>query len=66
MFNYFEKIIHMYLHIWQLNTVDELFNIEPRKELTQASELCVNMRSAAQDLLNHYVRMQGLSVSQVN
>ncbi|XP_047119520.1 vacuolar protein sorting-associated protein 51 homolog [Schistocerca piceifrons] len=48
-----------------LSTVDELFGIEEQHETTPASELCAAMHEAAQDLLNHYVRMQGLNVSQM-
>ncbi|KAJ9591233.1 hypothetical protein L9F63_002239 [Diploptera punctata] len=33
--------------------------------LTSEVEICSSMRATAQELLNHYVRMQGLSVSQM-
>jgi hypothetical protein len=51
----------------QLNQTDEWFNIEDHHGsgiLTTKGELCTSMRAAAQELLNHYVRMQGHSVSQ--
>ncbi|KAK7872847.1 hypothetical protein R5R35_006718 [Gryllus longicercus] len=51
-----------------LSITDEWFNIEESSAasgLTHASELRSNMLAAAQELLNHYVRMQGLSVSQM-
>ena len=53
--------------ILQLSLTDEWFNIDDRYGsgiLTSEAEICSNMRAAAQELLNHYVRMQGLSVSQ--
>jgi len=53
--------------ILQLSLTDEWFNIDDRYGsgiLTSETEMCCNMRAAAQELLNHYVRMQGLSVSQ--
>jgi hypothetical protein len=53
--------------ILQLSLTDEWFNIDDRYGsgiLTSETEICSNMRAAAQELLNHYVRMQGLSVSQ--
>ncbi|KAJ4451057.1 hypothetical protein ANN_02494 [Periplaneta americana] len=51
-----------------LSQTDEWFNIEDRHGsgiLTGEAEICNSMRAAAQELLNHYVRMQGLSVSQM-
>lgn len=51
-----------------LSHTDEWFNLEDRHGsgiLTSDTEICSNMRAAAQELLNHYVRMQGLSVSQM-
>ncbi|PSN42746.1 hypothetical protein C0J52_10673, partial [Blattella germanica] len=48
-----------------LSQTDEWFNIEGTGILTSEAELCSSMRATAQELLNHYVRMQGLSVSQV-
>nr|CAD7433318.1 unnamed protein product [Timema monikensis] len=51
-----------------LSQTDEWFNIEDRSKsgiLTTEEEICSNMRAAAQELLNHYVRTQGLGVSQM-
>jgi hypothetical protein len=51
----------------QLSQTDEWFNIEDRHGsgiLTSEGEICDSMRAAAQELLNYYVRMQGLSISQ--
>ncbi|XP_012281352.1 vacuolar protein sorting-associated protein 51 homolog [Orussus abietinus] len=52
-----------------LATTDELFNIEQHSSsvnvITTESEMCENFEKAAQSLLNHYVRLQGLSVSQM-
>lgn len=33
--------------------------------LTSESEMCSNMKDAAQNLINGYVRSQGLNISQV-
>lgn len=47
--------------------VDEWFNISPTKERTlEKEELCRKMQKGAQDLVNHYVRMQGNIISQVS
>ncbi|KDR09124.1 vacuolar protein sorting-associated protein 51 homolog isoform X1 [Zootermopsis nevadensis] len=51
-----------------LSQTDEWFNIDDRHGsgiLTSDVEICTSMRAAAQGLLNHYVRMQGLGVSQM-
>ncbi|XP_015514024.2 vacuolar protein sorting-associated protein 51 homolog [Neodiprion lecontei] len=52
-----------------LTTTDDLFNIQRHASLanfvTSESEICNNFQTAAQNLLNHYVRLQGLSVSQM-
>ncbi|XP_038070906.1 vacuolar protein sorting-associated protein 51 homolog [Patiria miniata] len=44
---------------------DELFPIDNRRSLTQTSVLCAEAQSAAQTLLNHYVKVQGLQISQM-
>jgi len=45
--------------------VDEQFLLEDSKSgVTSAADLCADSRTSAQYLLSHYVRMQGLSVSQ--
>ncbi|XP_075232356.1 vacuolar protein sorting 51 isoform X2 [Lycorma delicatula] len=53
-----------------LKLTDEWFNIEEhfsnsKSLLTTESEICAGLRLAAQDLVNHYVRMQGLAISQM-
>ncbi|KOC63630.1 Protein fat-free like protein [Habropoda laboriosa] len=52
-----------------LNITDELFNIEQYTSsgnvVTSKSEICDKFQEAAQNLLNYYVRIQGLSVSQM-
>ncbi|EFN87653.1 vacuolar protein sorting-associated protein 51 homolog [Harpegnathos saltator] len=52
-----------------LTTTDELFSIEQYTSseniVTTGSEMCDCFQSAAQNLLNHYVRIQGLTVSQM-
>ncbi|XP_033633554.1 vacuolar protein sorting-associated protein 51 homolog [Asterias rubens] len=44
---------------------DELFATDNRRGLTQASVLCSEAQTAAQRLLNHYVKLQGLQISQM-
>lgn len=52
-----------------LNTMDDLFNIDrytsSENVITTESEICDKFQEAAQNLLNHYVRIQGLAVSQM-
>ncbi|RZF39613.1 hypothetical protein LSTR_LSTR001134 [Laodelphax striatellus] len=53
-----------------LKLTDEWFNVEEHcgqimQGWTDQSEICTELRSAAQDLVNHYVRMQGLAISQM-
>lgn len=52
-----------------MKTTDNLFNIEQYASseniITPESEICENFQMAAQNLLNHYVRIQGLAVSQL-
>ncbi|XP_024940624.1 vacuolar protein sorting-associated protein 51 homolog [Cephus cinctus] len=52
-----------------LTTTDDLFNIEQHATsenfITTESEICENFQTTAQNLLNHYVRLQGLAVSQM-
>ena len=54
---------------FQLVATDEMFSIEEYSGtdniITPESEICENFQKAAQTLLNHYVRLQGLSVSQM-
>jgi len=53
----------------QLTTIDDLFNIDQYASseniVTPGSEMCDHFQGAAQNLLNHYVRIQGLTVSQM-
>jgi len=52
-----------------LTTTDNLFSIDQYTSLenivTPGSEMCDRFQEAAQNLLNHYVRIQGLAVSQM-
>ncbi|KAH0951879.1 hypothetical protein HN011_001289 [Eciton burchellii] len=52
-----------------LTTTDDLFSIDQYTSLenivTPGSEMCDRFQEAAQNLLNHYVRIQGLAVSQM-
>lgn len=52
-----------------LGTVDDMFNIQEYslsiQALTSQQDVCVEFHRAGQDLLNHYVRLQGLAVSQM-
>uniref|UniRef100_A0A1B0D042 Vacuolar protein sorting-associated protein 51 homolog n=1 Tax=Phlebotomus papatasi TaxID=29031 RepID=A0A1B0D042_PHLPP len=50
-----------------MSLVDDLYEIESENSatLTHESELCAEMRDAAQALLDTYVRMQGLNISQM-
>ncbi|XP_024887025.1 vacuolar protein sorting-associated protein 51 homolog [Temnothorax curvispinosus] len=52
-----------------LTKFDDLFNIDQyvssENIITPESEICDRFQEAAQNLLNHYVRIQGLAVSQM-
>ncbi|KAF3421725.1 hypothetical protein E2986_08754 [Frieseomelitta varia] len=52
-----------------LTTTDDLFNMKQYTSsgnvITTESEICDKFQEAAQNLLNHYVRIQGLAVSQM-
>lgn len=52
---------------FQLSQTDEWFNItsQPSGVLTTENEINSSLQEAAQQLLNYYVRIQGLNVSQV-
>ena len=39
--------------------------LDPKSTITQCSQLCNEARETAQKLLNHYVKVQGLTISQV-
>ncbi|KAG5308926.1 VPS51 protein, partial [Pseudoatta argentina] len=52
-----------------LTTIDDLFSIDQYASseniITPGTEMCDSFQKAAQNLLNHYVRIQGLTVSQM-
>ncbi|XP_014218165.1 vacuolar protein sorting-associated protein 51 homolog isoform X2 [Copidosoma floridanum] len=52
-----------------ISSTDDLFNTEEhvmqKNDLTPVAEICDNFQKAAQELLNHFVRLQGLTVSQM-
>ena len=39
--------------------------MDNRQEVTSVSSLCNDAKDTAQQLLNHYVKVQGLAISQV-
>ena len=53
--------------VLQLSQTDELFQINPAQSagLTNEYEISMTMQESAQELLNYFVRIQGLNVSQV-
>lgn len=57
------------MYILQLTKFDDLFSIDQyassKHIVTPASEMCDRFQEAAQNLLNHYVRIEGLTVSQM-
>lgn len=56
------------MYTLQLTTTDDLFSIDQytsSENITPRSEMCNHFQEAAQNLLNHYVRIQGLTVSQM-
>lgn len=48
-----------------LTLVDEQFMVEDKTNKTSSGQLCAESKSTAQRLLSHYVRVQGLAVSQM-
>jgi len=58
--------VHQGVHLllWQVTLVDEQFLLEDKSSVTSAADLCAESRTAAQRMLSHYVRMQGLAISQ--
>uniref|UniRef100_A0A1B6D733 Vacuolar protein sorting-associated protein 51 homolog n=2 Tax=Clastoptera arizonana TaxID=38151 RepID=A0A1B6D733_9HEMI len=50
-----------------LKLTDKLFELDTKDEqvLINEEEMCIGMRNAAQNLLTHYVRLQGLAISQM-
>jgi hypothetical protein len=49
----------------QMTLAEEQFIFDDRKQLTQPGQLCGEVKDMAQKLLNHYVRVQGQTISQV-
>ncbi|XP_017267984.1 vacuolar protein sorting-associated protein 51 homolog [Kryptolebias marmoratus] len=48
-----------------LTLTDEQFLVQHQSPVTQVTTLCSEAREAAQKLLNHYVKVQGLIISQM-
>ncbi|KAL4231802.1 Vacuolar protein sorting-associated protein 51 [Mactra antiquata] len=48
-----------------ITLTEEQFDMDPHVEVTSVSELCVNIKQTAQNLLSHYVKVQGLAISQM-
>ena len=48
-----------------MNYVDDLLRIEDKAGLTPLADINSEVRAAGQLLINHFVRVQGLAVSQV-
>lgn len=48
--------------------INKYFENKPKNssQLSSEAELASDMHSTAQDLVNYYVRVEGLSISQVN
>ena len=40
--------------------------MDSRQDITSVSTLCNDSKDTAQQLLNHYVKVQGLAISQVS
>lgn len=59
-----ESTIH-----YLLATVDDMFSVQEyaksNNKLTSENDICNGFQKAGQSLLNHYVRLQGLAVSQM-
>lgn len=63
--NEFTKFIFQTTNLrLQLTLVDELYGIDS-STLTHETFICTEMRDSAQILLDAYVRLQGLNISQV-
>lgn len=61
--NFAPQILKLFL--WQLTLTEEQFMVEDRQPGAPVAELCRLAKATAQRLLNHYVRVQGLTISQV-
>lgn len=49
----------------KVSQVNEQFQIDPAQVQTTAAALCAESKMVAQRMLNHYVKVQGLQISQV-
>lgn len=61
----FLSLPYLWYGLLQLTLTDEQFMVVDKAQVTPCSELCGEAKSSAQRLLNHYVRVQGLTISQV-
>ncbi|XP_070539803.1 vacuolar protein sorting-associated protein 51 homolog isoform X2 [Ptychodera flava] len=48
-----------------LSCTDEQFLVDDKSKVTSLTEICNEAKDAAQKLLNHYVKFQGLTISQM-
>ncbi|XP_052229082.1 vacuolar protein sorting-associated protein 51 homolog isoform X2 [Dreissena polymorpha] len=48
-----------------ITLTEEQFDMDSRNEMTSISDLCNEVKVTAQKLLNHYVKVQGLAISQM-
>jgi len=49
----------------QITLTEEQFDMDDKTPMTSVSTLCNEAKDTAQKLLNHYVKVQGLAISQV-
>ena len=61
----YSKASHACLFTIQITITEEQFILDDHTTVTSVSELCVEAKDIAQKLLNHYVKVQGLTISQV-
>ncbi|XP_060593250.1 vacuolar protein sorting-associated protein 51 homolog [Ruditapes philippinarum] len=48
-----------------ITLTEEQFDMDHKLEVTSVSSLCADIKQTAQNLLNHYVKVQGLAISQM-
>ncbi|KAK3590122.1 hypothetical protein CHS0354_041171 [Potamilus streckersoni] len=48
-----------------ISLTEEQFEVDSRSNLTQVSQLCTEAKDTSQMLLNHFVKVQGLAISQM-
>ena len=59
-------LLSLKFHIFQITlTEEQQFVVDERSNITSVTHLCNNAKMTAQKLLNHYVKVQGLAISQV-